>query len=437
MVHRRISLLILSTLILFLTITISSRANSLFSPSPRQTGFLYTFSNHPGKTEPRVMADSETFAMMKSTKNVTTANGVQTLQAGMLYPIAGTQQTNSFSLLVNQQTLQVPASAVSIITVKTGSSIPVKTFGSKVVLAFDDSSSAQMIEHIKENISILSPLSFFVTSSTGTLQGSLSKSLITAAKIQGVQIWPIVESGFNPTRTTSLLQSPTAEFTLLKNIVQAVENNQLDGINLDFEDMVPSDQAPLTRLVNALSEVLHAMGKSLSVDVTPPSNDPNWGVVYDRAAIAQDADYEVVMTYDEHYQGDPIPGSTSSLPWMKQGIVNTMQLGVPASKILIGIPLYTLDWTYSNHTWQSQYLGIDQALSYLSAPNATVKWSSEVHQDILRYKSSQEHIVWLENAASLSERGAYVKQSGVAGVGLWQIGLSRPSDLKSLMAPFQ
>ncbi len=436
MSHRRILFLTLSTLSLFLTITWSSQANSLFGPAPRQTGFFYTYANHTNKSASRVIATNETYAMLQSTQTISSTDGTQTLQAGSLYPVADANTANSCALLVNSQVLQVPTSAVSILTVPTGSPSPVKTFGTKVVLAFDDSTSLQTMTHVQENISILSPLSFFVTSGRGTIQGSLSKSLINAAKLRGVQIWPIVESGFNPTRTTSLLQNPTAEFTLLKNIVQAVENNQLDGINLDFEDMIPSDRAPLTRLVTALAEVLHTMGKGLSVDVTPPSNDPNWGVVYDRAAIAQAANYEVVMTYDEHYQGDPIPGSTSSLPWMEQGIDNTLQLGVPASKILIGIPFYTLDWTYSNHAWQSQYLGMDQALSYLSAPNATVTWSTVVHQDILRYQTTQQHIVWLENATSLSERGAFVKQSGVAGVGIWQIGLSQPSDLASLMAPF-
>lgn len=422
---------------MLLTLTWSSQANSLFSPSPRSTGFLYTFANHEGKSTSRAMATDATYAMLQDTQTINTAHGTQTLQKGTLYPVADTTMTNYCDLLVNGQTLQIPISFVSILTIPVGLPTPIKKFGRKVILAFDDSNPSQTIAHTKENISILSPLSLFVTSHTGTIEGSINQNLISAARLKGVQIWPIVESGFHPSQTTSLLQNPSSEFALLKNIVQAVEKNHLDGINLDFEDMIPSDREPLTRLVTALAKVLHTMGKGLSVDVTPPSSDPNWGVVYDRAAIAQAADYEVVMTYDEHYQGDPIPGSTSSLPWMEQGIENTIQLGVPVSKILVGIPLYTLDWTFSNHAWQSQYLGMDQALSYLSTPNATVTWSPTIQQDVLRYKTTMQHIVWLENATSLSERGAFVKQSGVAGVGLWQIGLSQPADLASLMAPFQ
>ena len=374
--------------------------------------------------------------MIKSDMTIHETADSTALHGGSLYRVINNLPTGTVTLLDQNQAIQVPASSVWPITVPHAAPLPVKTYGTKVVLAFDDSSTAQYLAHVKESISILSPLSFFVTSSSGSMQGSVSPSLITAAKENSVQVWPIVESGFHPNQTTSLLESPQANWNLVSAIINAVQSDHLDGINLDFEDMIPSDTARLTRLVDALSLLLHAMGKGLSVDVTPPSSDPNWGIVYDRKAIAQAADYEVVMTYDEHYQGDPVPGSTSSIPWMKQGIDNTVNLGVPKSKILMGIPFYTLDWTYSSHAWNSTYIGINQALADTLRQGATITWNPADGQNVLHYTGSQEHTVWLENAVSLNERGEFVVQSGVAGVGIWQLGLGQPSDLSNLLKAF-
>jgi len=337
--------------------------------------------------------------------------------------------------LVQSHSPPQPGLAASTGYLRTALTNPPRKVDGGIVLGFADADIAQYLANAQEPVSILSPLSFFVTSSNGTLTGSVTASVVTMAHAHHVVVWPMVEAGFNPPRTNALLSSDSAQSRLVHEILADVRRYQLDGINLDFEDMFPHDAPRLTRFVDDLAAALHASGKGLSVDVTPPSSDPNWGLVYQRAALARTADYVALMTYDEHYAGDPVAGSVASLPWTDASLLATLRSGVPASRLLLGVPLYTRDWSWTRAGLQSVYIPMAEGIADAERPGAHIVWDAHDRQDIVTYEvAGIPHKLWLENSASLSERGQLARAVGLAGVAVWQLDLGNAQDIQSILA---
>lgn len=355
---------------------------------------------------------------------------------GAVYEVIATNPAAA-TLSVNGARVAVPRSRVRELTVTSGVRQPIKQINGKIVLGYDMGTATRMTADAADPVSVVSPLAYVVSAANGNLKGGLSSAEIAAATAHGAQVWPIVQSGFNPAQTNALLQSLPARWTTLSQIVSIARHPGISGVNLDFEDMQPNDAPLLTQFAAGMSAVLHAMGKWVSVDVTPPSSDPNWGVVYNRAALARAADYLAVMTYDEHVPGSSQAGSVSSLPWMIKSVQDTVAAGVPASRILLGVPFYTRSWYTQGGRLQTTELPLTAALADLSLPGAAEVWSSRQQQYILSYtQNGVSYKIWMEDPASLKRRGDYVRTANLAGVAIWDLAQGAPQYITDLTQSF-
>lgn len=354
---------------------------------------------------------------------------------GSVYAVTATNPAAA-TLTVNGRSVTVPRASIRELSVPAGTRSPMKRIHGRIVLGYDMGNAARLTADALDPVSVVSPLAFVLSNANGSLQGTLVDAEIATATAAGAQVWPIVQSGFNPARTNAFLSSPAACFTALSQVVAIEQHQGVSGVNLDFEDMQPNDAPLLTRFATGVSTVLHAMGKWVSVDVTPPSPDPHWGIVYDRAALARVADYIAVMTYDEHFPGSPA-GSVSSIPWMTKSIQDTVAAGVPASKILVGVPFYTRSWDKQGGRLQTTELPLTTALSYQLIPGAVERWSSVQQQNVLTYtQDGISYTIWLENAASLKRRGALVRSAGLAGAAIWDLSQGAPQYIQDLVQSF-
>ena len=78
-----------------------------------------------------------------------------------------------------------------------------------------------------------------------------------------------------------------------------------------------------------LSVECHKNNLVLSVDNPVPEDFTSH---YDRAEQGRVVDYVIIMGYDEHYSGSDA-GSVASLPWVEQGIQDTLE-EVPADRVI-------------------------------------------------------------------------------------------------------
>jgi spore germination protein len=166
---------------------------------------------------------------------------------------------------------------------------------------------------------------------------------------ENIQITPTIGL-FNHDTLTEILQNENNLQRHINAIIKEVENNNYDGIDLDYEATKLSDKEKYFEFLAKLSERLHADNKLLIVTVLPKWGDSvnypslretrevqNW------SEIAKYADEIRIMTYDYTYSGSPRPGPIAPLSWMEE-VIKYGLTQVEADKLVLGIHLYSYEW---------------------------------------------------------------------------------------------
>ncbi|GAB0096498.1 Probable chitinase 10 [Sergentomyia squamirostris] len=155
-----------------------------------------------------------------------------------------------------------------------------------------------------------------------------------------------------------LVRSPEARARFVKTVSEFIEKYGFDGLDLDWEYPVcwqvecdkgyPDEKEGFANLVKELAQEFRPRGWILSSAVSPSKMVIDAG--YDVPTLADYFDWIAVMTYDFHGHWDkqtghvaPLyyyPGDTYDYFNANFSINYWMQKGAPASKLVMGIPLY-------------------------------------------------------------------------------------------------
>ena len=162
-------------------------------------------------------------------------------------------------------------------------------------------------------LTVISPTWFAVTDSRGTVGSKADWKYVQDAHDKGYKVWALISNSFEPDMTKSFLADESAQDRAVRQILMYTALYDLDGINIDFENVYDDDSDRLTGFVARLAEKLKEQGVLVSLDATVPSGVPMWSNCYDRAALAKIVDYYMVMTYDEHWRTSPVAGSVASI----------------------------------------------------------------------------------------------------------------------------
>jgi len=195
-------------------------------------------------------------------------------------------------------------------------------------------------------LDIISPTWFhLITNGDGSVENNGDKGYTDVCHEKGYMVWATITNNMSTKGSTNFTTQTFSNAALLnRSVAQYIFYSCLydvDGINIDYEDVIDSDAAGLVNFTRIMRDYTERQGLVLSIDTLIPKP---WTIEYDRKALAKYVDYLAVMTYDEHYSSSPQPGSISSIPWTEQAIKDTIAEGVPASQILLGVPLYTRVW---------------------------------------------------------------------------------------------
>lgn len=273
-------------------------------------------------------------------------------------------------------------------------------------------------------VNTLSPRWFFLDPD-GSVSDSADPALVQWAHEKGKRVWALFGNRFDAKATHEALSAPAKRDAIVDKLAALVEKYQLDGINIDFENMDPNDRNAFTAFVRELSAALHAKGAVVSVDV-PRDLRSDWSDPYDYAALAQHADYLVLMAYEEHWSGGPKAGSVSSLPWLADSISGLIGR-VPAGKLIVGLPLYTRDWYQTNGKWLSTDLTIPESYRLAAGSGASVRWDSTLGQYRVSYRNNGvSHSIWLEESRSIGRKLETSLNWPVAGFAFWYVGAPVP-----------
>ena len=250
---------------------------------------------------------------------------------------------------------------------------------------------------------------------------SAGASYVSWAKSQGLQVWAMFANDGMIETTHEILNDYNLRQKTIQNILSLASKYQVDGINVDFENMYESDKDLFTRFIIELYPRLHEYGMSLSVDVTAPDGSPEWSMCYDRYNISRNSDYLIFMAYDQYGLSSTTAGTTAGYDWVELNL-NKFLRDIPPEKILLGIPFYTRTWQIGNGKDTPSTVPMKNVSSVLPA-NAEVTWKEEERQNYSEYyKNGSNYKMWIEDEKSITEKLNLANEKEVAGVAFWMKG---------------
>jgi spore germination protein YaaH len=144
---------------------------------------------------------------------------------------------------------------------------------------------------------------------------------------------------------------------------------------------------------------------------------------YDDPALAVAADYLVVMAYDES-TSPGAPGPVAGLDWQAAELAGTMA-GIPADKVVLGIPLYARRWSGDDVTAGAYAPMVAQALA---EPDVSYDYDFQAASPLLLSDPGGVPTqLWFDDADSLLRKIAAVGRLGLAGVAAWVAGDEDPA----------
>lgn len=275
-------------------------------------------------------------------------------------------------------------------------------------------------------VNVVSPTWFHIKNGEGDIANLASSEYRNWAHQKGMHIWALFSNSFDPDLTHEALSSFETRLKMIKQLLQYCTMYQLEGINIDFENVYLEDGALVTQFVRELTPYFHQAGLIVSMDVTFISSSEMWSKFYDRKALGEIVDYMMVMAYDEHWASSPQSGSVASLPWVETNLQNILEI-VPNEKVILGIPLYTRIWKEQeteggNIEVSSNSMSMNQATKWIQEHNLSPIYDESSGQNYVEYYDEQEkatYKIWLEDELSLRKRVDIMKKYQLAGIASW------------------
>ncbi|GBD16902.1 Putative sporulation-specific glycosylase YdhD [bacterium HR26] len=293
-------------------------------------------------------------------------------------------------------------------------------------VTYDQTSWRTLEAHIGQ-LDIVSPY-FYYLNADGTITDFSDARALDLMRRSGVRIVPMIKNVPRWDEFHATIDTGEKRARIIERLVRLIDEEDYDGIHIDFEAINADDAPLLTAFMRELADALRPRGKLVTQAIAARTSDTPtaWGGAYDYAALGQINDFVVIMAYDFHYSGGS-PGPVAPITWVER-VVSYAQSKMPASTILLGIPLYGYDWDTVEGP-PANSVRYDQAMELASRPGATSGYDSSEQEAWVRYTDDEGHAheVWHANAASVAARLRLMLDEGLGGFALWRLGHEDPA----------
>ena len=281
-----------------------------------------------------------------------------------------------------------------------------------------------------DGINVVSP-AFYHLNTEGELEeniGEEGESYIDWAHDNGYQVWAMVQNAGSGMMdvTSEIMNHYDNRQALIEKIVEGCMEYNLDGINIDFENMKKEDIDLFSRFIIELEPRLKEIGAVLSVDVTAPDGSDTWSLCFDRTVLGDVADYLIFMAYDQYGASSDQAGTTAGYNWIELNIKKFLETyEVESEKLVLAIPLYARLWTIDNNGIVDGRTAIPMNQIDDTIPSDVErKWDDELKQNYVEYKEDGEtKQMWIEDIDSLKEKVSLIKEYNLGGVASWELGM--------------
>ncbi|HHV96526.1 MAG TPA: glycoside hydrolase [Clostridiaceae bacterium] len=293
------------------------------------------------------------------------------------------------------------------------------------------------VNKTKDTLDEIAP-NYFELNSDGSLKltHKLDINFIEEMHSRNIRVVPFLSNHWDYNLGRAALSN---RIELVKQIVKAVKDYNLDGVNVDLENLKEYDRDDYTDFVRRLRQNLPS-DKIVAVSVAPNPWGINkgWQGSYDYKALGEYSDYLMIMAYDEHYEGG-LAGPVASYDFVEGSIKYALKY-VPKEKIVLGLPFYGRMWKHGDiiggqgvnlttvKTLIERYNGKVYFDYYYKSPCAVITINPWDSKPIVMGKTLGAGIytIWFENEASIKYKLQLVNKYDLKGTGSWSLGQETP-----------
>jgi spore germination protein YaaH/uncharacterized protein YgiM (DUF1202 family) len=294
------------------------------------------------------------------------------------------------------------------------------------------SQQMQAVEYAHSALDTISP-SLFDISADGSLKfNSPAAGMIENYHDMGLRVVPFLSNHWDRQSGVNALKDPEL---LAEEVALAIEENDLDGVNVDIENLTPAQRDSYVEFVRILRErIPEEKEVSMAVAANPWGYTTGWHGSYDYSGLAENADFLMLMTYDEHYQGGE-PGPVASVKFVEDSIQYALSK-TDADKIVIGLPFFGRIWSEDGY-FNGNGLPLNQVDELVALYKGDVTYDEEAQSPKATFTIEEgdlfldiygrmlrpgNYVVWYENDQSILEKLKLVDEYSLKGTCPWALG---------------
>jgi cellulose synthase/poly-beta-1,6-N-acetylglucosamine synthase-like glycosyltransferase/peptidoglycan/xylan/chitin deacetylase (PgdA/CDA1 family)/spore germination protein YaaH len=287
-----------------------------------------------------------------------------------------------------------------------------------------------------DKLNTVYPEWFFIDTVTHKLQTRIDSAGLAVMKKNNLSIQPIFNN-FHTAKTIGnrgffdgkllhvILNDSAKRKNIINQIADTLEYYQLQGLNIDFEELNETTNEPLTKFQKELYSVLHTRNLLVSMDVQARNED------YDFEELGKYNDHIILMAYDE-FSDATLPGPISSQKWIEAQL-DWMDDKIDASKIILGVAGYARDWITEEEGKRVEDITYTTAIDNAKLSNSTILFDNNTYnlhygydEPVTDSTSLTKHSIWLTDAATTFNILRFSDDYKTAGTALWHLGGEDP-----------
>ena len=285
---------------------------------------------------------------------------------------------------------------------------------------WDAQSYTSLNDHINK-MDMIVPEFFFLSPQSDTLQSKIDYDVIKIVRKHRKKLVASVKNyinnEWNGKAVHNIINTPEHRTAFINNLLLQLQKYKLDGVNIDFEELIENSDEPLIAFQKQLYEALHPKGFIVTQDISPDNDD------FNVKELAKYNDYIFLMAYDQHTELSNA-GDISHQGWVEEKIIKICK-DIPSSKVILSIAGYGFDWPENgvgtNVTYQTAISNAQQHKSkVLFDPE-----SGNLHYSYLDNRKIK-HNVYFTDAATNFNIMRTADDWDIGGVALWRLGSEDP-----------
>ena len=264
----------------------------------------------------------------------------------------------------------------------------------------------------------------YVIGTDGTLHGNDSPRTMSWAAETNTPLL-VMFGNHNTAENHEFLSNPAARATAINNIKRLMERGYA-GVNLDFEMLKNEDRDLYSSFVAEVANALKPMNRLTTVAVMARTarQAATWAKDFDYNAIGRSADYVMVMTYDQHWNGSE-PGPIGGKDWMIE-VMDYATQEIAKEKLLLGIPSYGRAWPLNGNPATS--ITAKRAEELIRIKGASPVYNPVTAEISFNYvdDEGQPRIAYYTDARGLQEKLKLIEDLDLGGMAMWRLGYETP-----------